>query len=160
MAGSLAARVVEWDTFPFPEPWFFHPPHFARLLKDRWGQICREAAAERKVEELHAARGSVLSVFDRLIAFHKSYLALLDLQEELTGRNGHPRWPRQELVRATEELVGLRDEIFSRWQTRDDLYQILIEKFTPSAERQKDLAAKYPPPQSWYEETDDPFSAE
>ena len=47
-----------------------------------------------------------------------------------------------------------------RWQTLDDLYQILIEKFTLPAAKLDEIAAKHPPPPSWFEGTDDPFSAD
>ena len=160
MPGSLAGRLLDWDMFSFPEPWFFHPPRFARLLKERWEGICREAASTRRLGELHAARGDFLAVFDQLIAFHKTYMGLLTLQEQLTGRNGPPRGWREELTRSTEELVQLRDEIFSKWHTADDLAKMLVEKFSLSTARLKELAAKHPPPASWFEETGDPFSAE
>lgn len=158
MAGSLAGRLMDWDLLPFGEPWFFHGPRYSRLLKDRWEGLCREAAANRQLAELHAARGECEAVFDQLIAFHKSYLRLLDLQQQLTGRNGPPPWPRESLTRATEELVGLRDEIFSRWHTVEDLARMLVEKSSLPAEQLRELAAKHPPAQSWYDETTDPFA--
>ena len=67
---------------------------------------------------------------------------------------------REELARTLSELVQLRDEIFSNWHTADDLARILIEKFSLPAETLRELAAKTPPPQSWFEETTDPFSAD
>lgn len=160
MSGSLVAPLVQWDIFPFPEPWFFGLTHSARFLGDRWRRICREAVEQHRVSELHAARDDVFAVFDRLIAFHKSYLGLLALQQEVMGETYHLRWPPEELVRELDELVKLQGEIFPRWQTQDDLYQLLIDQFTLPADKLDAIAAKHPPPQSWYDETDDPFSAD
>jgi len=160
MPNSLAERLLDWDMFPFPEPWFFHPPRFARLLGERWKDICQEAAASRRLNELHAAREDFLAVFNQLITFHKSYLGLLDLHGRLTDRDLSPRFARKELSQAIEELVALRESIFSNWRTADDLASILVEKFSLPAEKLKELAAKHPPPQSWFEETTDPFSAD
>src|SRR5262245_32831125 len=125
MPNSLAGRLLDWDFFPFPEPWFFHPPRFARLREERWSDICQEAAATRRLNELHAAREDFLAVFDQLITFHKSYLGLLDLHERLTDRDLSPRYARKELSQATEELVKLRDSIFLNWRTADELASIL-----------------------------------
>ncbi|MCI0702195.1 MAG: hypothetical protein L0241_14015 [Planctomycetia bacterium] len=101
-----------------------------------------------------------MAVFDQLITFHKSYLGLLDLHARLTERDLSPHYARKELSQVIEELVKLRENIFSDWRTADDLANILVEKFSLPAEKLKELAAKYPPPQSWYEETTDPFSAD
>jgi hypothetical protein len=160
MAKALAGRLLEWDMFPFPEPLFFHSRHLPRLLKDRWDYLCREAATTRRVKELHAARPDLLAVLDQIITLHKSYLGLLDLHEQFTGRDGYPRELREDLTRAIEETIRLRDDIFSNWHTADDLARILIEKFSLPADKLREVAAKHPPPESWFEETADPFSAD
>jgi hypothetical protein len=67
---------------------------------------------------------------------------------------------KEELSKAICELRKQYDALLVRWQTLDDLTQILIEKFSLPAEKLRELAAKYPPPQSWFEETADPFSAD
>lgn len=158
MAGSLAGRLVDWDMFPFEGPWFLHPSDLVTFLKDRWKGICREAVLSRRLEELHATRDDLLAVFKHLITLQKTHLRLLDLREQLMGRNGHPRWPREELERAVEELTRLKDDIFSNWHTADDLAEILVENFTLTSEQLRAYADRNPPPQSWYDETDDPFA--
>lgn len=42
----------------------------------------------------------------------------------------------------------------------DDLEAKLLERITPSNAELKELAKRYPPPQSWYEETENPFEPE
>jgi hypothetical protein len=157
---SLAAKLLDWEADPFPERGSLHPRAFPSSIKERWDEICRDAAASRRLPELHEARADFLSVFDQLIKFHESHLELLDLQNQLTGRNGFPRQPREELQRALDELKRLRDDIFSNWQSVDDLTRILIDKFSLSADKLREVAAKHPPPESWLNETADPFSAD
>lgn len=158
MSSSIAGRLLDQDLFPYREKWFLHPPEVARLLKDQWNGICREVATSGRLNELHAARGDLLAVFDQLIEFYKSSAGLLDLKEQLSGRNGHARGSRDELTRETDGLIRLRDEIFSHWHTADDLAEILVEHFPLSSEQLKAYADRHPPPQSWYDETDDPFA--
>ena len=67
-----------------------------------------------------------------------------------------------ELSRAVGEVEEkFYDELFLHfWQTEEDLHQIVIEQLSLPADKLRELAAKYPPPASWYEETADPFSAD
>jgi len=64
----------------------------------------------------------------------------------------------EELKEAANELKALHDELFPRWQTADDLHQLLVDKFSLAADKLRELAATHPPPTSWMEETIDPFS--
>ncbi len=64
-------------------------------------------------------------------------------------------------------MGALRDQVathynslFPRWQTLDDLECILLAPLTPSKEQLDMIVANYPPPQSWFEETIDPFEPE
>lgn len=45
-------------------------------------------------------------------------------------------------------------------QTRDNLEALLLERASIPNERLKKLAAKYPPPQAWYDEADVPPAAD
>ena len=65
-----------------------------------------------------------------------------------------------ELTRAVAELRALYDTLFPRWQTAQDLHEILIKRFSLPAGNLRELAASHPPPASWLDETDDPFSAD
>jgi hypothetical protein len=82
---------------------------------------------------------------------------LTEVHQRVFGSN---RAWADELARAVDELRRLYDELFPRWQTREDLTGILIDKFSLPNVALIALAEKHPPPQSWYDETDDPFAAE
>jgi hypothetical protein len=47
-----------------------------------------------------------------------------------------------------DQLQKHYDSLFPRWQTLDDLEAILLERISLPNEQLKELAAKYPPPQS------------
>jgi hypothetical protein len=184
MEGSIAGQLLDWDTFPFQAAGGAAIRRFPGLLEQQWEAICRDAASSGHLKELHAARGDLLTVFDQLLAFHKNYLGLLDLQERCTGRDthrrerrrfllpsggpereltlsvAHPRELREDVMKALDELTQLRDAIFSHWHTMDDLAKILIETFSLPANKLRELAIDHAPPASWAEETDDPFSAD
>ncbi len=64
-------------------------------------------------------------------------------------------------------MLSLRDHLathynslFPRWQTLEDLECILLAPLTPSKAHMDMLVANYPPPQSWFEESVDPFEPE
>jgi hypothetical protein len=56
-------------------------------------------------------------------------------------------------MRQEGERGGRRD-------TSDEPPHVVIERIPLSAERLKELAKRYPPPLSWYDETDNPFELE
>ena len=58
-----------------------------------------------------------------------------------------------------DDVRAQRDELFAKWQTKDDLYRLLIELIVPSRERMRELIEMYPAPQSWIDATDNPFEA-
>lgn len=145
------------DLEDFPGPFAERARTVAGELRERWEGACRDAAEHRKIPELHAAREEYHALLEGHLRLLEEYLAVAELHRRLFG----PHAARvEELRRAVAELRGLRDELFPRWQTVDDLYRLIIEKLTPPAEQLKALAAKYPPPESWLNETDDPFSAD
>lgn len=123
------------------------PEQLAERRKQQFG----DAAEGRRLPELHAERDDYRRLYDR-------YVEAAEQHRELAEAAGSPL--AAEFGRVADEVRSQRDELFARWHTLDDLYRIVIELFTPSPERVAYLAAKYPPPQSWYDETDDPFTAE
>jgi hypothetical protein len=140
----------------FPGPFAVRARQVTRELRDQWERTCREAANTRKVEELHAARGEYHDLLKGHIRLLEEYQSLTKLHQHIFGSN--PAWA-EELTRAVGELRKLYDELFPRWRTLKDLYAILIEKFSLSQADLERIAAKNPPPQSWFDETDDPFVA-
>ncbi|MCE9561821.1 MAG: hypothetical protein K8U57_07185 [Planctomycetes bacterium] len=142
------------DDFPGP---------FARLarevteeLRRDWERTCREAAENRRLEELHATRDDYHALLKGHLRLLEEYLSLTEIHQRAFGPN--PVWI-SEMSRAVEELKQLYDELFPRWQSSHDLAQILTEKFSLPAEKLRELAGTHSPPTSWFEETDDPFSA-
>lgn len=145
------------DVQDFPGPFAHRARRLAAGLRADWDRTCRDAAASRRLPELHAARDEYHSLLKGHLRLLEDYLALTELHQRAFGPN--TAWV-EELGGAVEELRGLYDELFPRWQTADDLCQLVIEKSSPSAEKLRDVAARHAPPPSWFEETGDPFSAD
>ena len=82
----------------------------------------------------------------------------LDLAGRLERLLGHPLEGADKLPPAAEQLRLFRTEILDRWQSTDDLAEMLIERISLPEDRLKALAAAYPPPPRWYEEDFDPFT--
>ena len=148
-------RPHEMDDFPGP---FAHRARrVAEELREDWNRTARTAAESRRVDELHAARNDYHDLLEGHLRLLGDYLALTEVHQRAFGAN--PTWV-EELRRAKSELQTLYDELFPRWATRDDLCRLLVEKLSLPAHRLRDLATKHAPPESWAEETDDPFSAD
>ncbi len=140
----------------FPGPFAHRARQVARELRRLWERTSREVAIARKVPELHATRDEYEALLKGHLRLLEEYLALAELHDHILGPT---RARIDELRGAVRDLRQHYDELFPRWQTLEDLYSILNEKLSPSAEKLKSLAAQHPPPRSWYEETDDPFSS-
>ena len=158
MSKSLGAKFLEWDQFPFFNDRQFAGQTLIGFLKDRWDVICQETIRTGRIAELHAARDDIKAVFDAYLSLLKDSVVLFGLSNRLFERNGQFQEMRDELARATDELTKLRDEIFAKWQTEDDIAEVLIEKFPFSPKQLEGLAKRSPPPQSWYDEAFDPFT--
>lgn len=128
----------------------------AEGLRAEWDRTSRDAAENRRLDELHAARDEYRALLEGHLRLVEDYLALTELHQRAFGPN--PACAG-ELNRVLGTLRGLHDELFPRWRTAQDLHQILVEKFSLPAAKLRDLAAKSPPPPAWFEETADPFSA-
>lgn len=141
----------------FPGPFAHRAGLVSRELRELWERTSRDAAATRKIEELHATREAYRALLKGHLLLLEDYLSVAELHQLHLGP---PSERVSELRRAEEGLRELHDELFPRWQTLDDLHAILAQKFTLSAAKLDELAAKSPPPQSWFDETLDPFTAE
>ncbi|HEV3438506.1 MAG TPA: hypothetical protein VG122_14175 [Gemmata sp.] len=141
----------------FPGPFAARARQVAEELRHDWDRTCRDAAENRRLEELHATRDDYQVLLKGHLRLLEDYLALTELHQSMFGSN--PVWA-EELSYAVGGLRNLYEELFPRWQTLQDLAQLAIEKFSLPTERLRELALKYPPPSSWYEETADPFYVE
>ena len=141
----------------FPGPFAHRARLISHELRELWERTSRDAAANRKVEELHAAKDAYRALLQGHLRLLDDYLSVTELHQLHLG----PSTERvSELRRAIENLRELHDELFPRWQTIDDLHAILTQKLTLPSTKLDELAAKSPPPQSWFDETLDPFTAE
>lgn len=155
MVAAVVRELFEPDPFfHHPDPWFLFE-RGRRQVVPAWDRVCAKTLRTGDAERLHAAR-------DDYQAILLGYLKVLDGYQLLAGRFGDEfPFPPQELAdrlsETREEIQKHYDSLFPRWQTLDDLENILLERITPSNAELKELAKRYPPPQSWYKETENPF---
>lgn len=143
------------DLDDFPGPFAHRARQVVRELRELWNQTSQNAAESRRIEALHSARDDYRLLLTGHIRLLEDYLALAELHRRFLGADP---LRVEELKEAVNELKTLHDELFPRWQTADDLRQLLIDKFSLSADKLRELAAAHPPAPSWAEETIDPFS--
>jgi hypothetical protein len=162
MSRTMVEQLIGADREPFPFPFSIFPdgpfpPHrSADEWQQNWDRVCENATATKQVEALHAARDEYEAALQAQIRILKDTLFLAEFGHR-SGENGSPR--TEPWRTAAENLQRFHDELFGRWKTLDDLYRILIEKFSLPAAELKRLAAMYPPPQSWFDEDlDDIFA--
>lgn len=141
----------------FPGPFARRARETAEQLRELWDRTSRDAALNRRLDDLHAARDDYHALLLGHLRLLQDYLALSKLHQR--AFDSDPIW-LDELDRAVAQLKGLYDELFPRWNTAADLHQLLVERFSLPADKLRELAAKSPPPTSWAEETTDPFSAD
>jgi hypothetical protein len=124
----------------------------ARLRRD-WHRLCLTVAeaGPGRIAELHSGRDEYRKVYE-------GYLETLDGFQGLAEAVGSPLAAR--FRQAAEQLRQLKDEVFGGWNTQEDLEHKLVAELSIPQEVLRELAAKYPPPQSWYDETGNPFVAD
>ena len=149
-----------FEPYPFllhPEPWFLFD-RGRRQVVHAWDRVCADALRTGDAERLHSACEDYRAV---LLGYLKVLDGYLMLADHLGDEFDFP--PRELMTRLGETRDEIRkhyDALFPRWQTLDDLEGILLEHITPSNAELKELAKRYPPPQAWYEETENPFEPE
>jgi len=114
-------------------------------------KLFRDVIKSKRVDELHASRDKLLQLYDDHIAIAERNLSRAENFGSLLA---------SDFAALGDGIRVQRDVLFAKWQSKDDLYRILIELVTPSEERMKELVKKYPPPQSWFDATDNPFEAD
>lgn len=132
--------------FHFEEPWLFYE-HSTQYLIDAWDHVCQRAIQEGNAEHLHATRDDYQAVLLAHLKILDGYLLLLS---RFAGE--HPLEFVDRLIPGRDRLQKHYDALFPRWQTIDDLEAILLERVSLPSDQLKALAAKYPPPQAWYDE--------
>jgi hypothetical protein len=124
-------------------------------VRDGWRKLVQTTVEQRQVERLHAERDEYLAIvregIERLEGF-----ADFCRRVNAPGPVPPPLGPRIEA--GLRELREFHDTLSGRWKTPDDLYAILVEEYRLPEGKLAAWAAANPPPQSWYDETDDPFA--
>lgn len=151
MSATLAAKFVR--------PEFQHLEKISAFilglpdgLREGWKRVCQEVVTAGRVRELHDARDEFRGVYD-------SYLTLIESVTSLADTLDSPL--ATEFRRVEEEVRQLRDNLFSNWNSQEDLEELLVESFPlPEWLNQGEIPPHLRPPQSWYEETTNPFTAE
>lgn len=159
MVAVMRELFEPYPLFHQPERWLLLGER-GRQLIEAWERVCRDVLRSGDAAQLHSARDDYHAVL-------VGYIKILDGYQLLVERLGHrqvflfPPHSVQEGVQETRaEIQAHYDSLFPRWQTLDDLEGILLERITPTNAELKELAKKYPPPPSWYEETENPFAPE
>jgi hypothetical protein len=139
----------------FPGPFARRARQTVAELRALWELTSREAARNRRLADLHAARDDYRELLEAHLGLLKEYAAVAALHRRAFGPAAG--WD-DELSRAAADLAALHAELFPRWQSEADLQQLLIEKFTLAPDALRARAAAHPPPASWLDETADPFA--
>ncbi len=138
----------------FPGPMIPGAVRFATRLREEWERAVRTAAGSRRLPELHETRDEYRAILES----HLRLLVELKTMAELHHHADDPAAPRgDELSEALSDLRLFHDELFPRWDTLDDFFQIAIENLKVPVTRLDEIAEKHQPPQSWFEEADNPF---
>jgi hypothetical protein len=134
-----------------PEPWRLYE-RVGRELFEAWQRVSNACRTRGDAEPLHAVRDQ----YERVLLAH---LKILDGYLSLLSQDSAPRaTAHADQVQTTRDLLqALYDSLFPKWKTLDDLEDILLAEITPSLEARIELAKRYPPPQSWYDEVNDPI---
>jgi hypothetical protein len=123
---------------------------FAARLRPCWEEYQRAGWAGQ-ANRVHALRGGLLRTFEARLRYLAEAIRLASVAADLTGR---PVPGSERLSGAIQALEALKNEVFGRWNTLEDLEQILVETHPLSAERFDSLARHYRAPQAWYEQED------
>jgi hypothetical protein len=130
----------------FMEPWFWLDRH----LIDAWERACSKSLKTGDAEPLHSAHEDYQIVLLGQMKILDGHLMLVDRLGD--DYDLPPGEIRKRMLEVRDDFQKHYDSLFPRWQTLEDLAGILLERITPSNDRLKELAQKYPPPQSWSDE--------
>lgn len=123
------------------------------LSLELWEDLCEEALRKGDAAPLHAQRDSCES-------FLRSGLENIDACLRVTEGHADPATGvlRARLTALRDQLATKYSELFPKWQTVEDLEEILLTPRIPPLDVRIGLARRFPPPQSWFDETTDPFA--
>ncbi|MGL6075171.1 MAG: hypothetical protein ACRC8S_13505 [Fimbriiglobus sp.] len=145
MPDLLRPHSPHWEEWQY----FFLEERTCRSILDAWQRACAECVRTGSAEPLHASRDDYQSM---LLAYLKILGAQTVLHRLWKAQGSFPLELVRDLATARETLQKHYDSLFPRWQTLEDLEEILLEPTAPTSAELKSLAKSYPPPQAWYDE--------
>jgi hypothetical protein len=125
----------------------------AARLQPRW-EVYKRAGWAGQARQVHALRDSLLRSFEARLRYLAQAIRIASVAAVQTGREipGSDRLPG-----AIQDLNALKTQIFSNWNTLEDLEQMLVETYPFTAEQFNVLAQHHRPPQEWYEQQEQPL---
>ncbi len=125
-------------------------------LDQFWDQLCKKAYRDG-AEPLHAIRDKIELIWRLRADSIRDVKAIGERVFQLSGR-APTAWLHLDEAEKTVDRFSVI--VLDRWQSLEDLEDVLLARISIPNERLKKLAAQYPPPQSWYDETIDVFAPE
>ena len=122
--------------------------NFAARLRPRWEEY-RHAGWAGRAEQIHTRRDGFLRSFESRSRHLAQAIRIASIAAVLTGGEvpGSERLPA-----AIRELEALKEEVFAKWHTLEDLQEMLVETYPFTAEQFDALATHHRAPQEWYEQ--------
>lgn len=120
-------------------------------LEPRREKLFHQAAEPNRLRELHDGRADYLKILEVHQRIVERFQALAETVNSPLS---------SEFEAISEQLRQQRESLEQRWRSFEDLYALALEGLQPSSHRLQTLTVSHPPPESWMNETMDPFAAE
>jgi hypothetical protein len=144
---TLIHDLVEpFHRFHF-ESWHFLDRNPERIVGS-WKYVSERVIKEGNAEPLHSIRDDYQRALLGQQKIIDGYLLLASCFEP-----DHGQRVIRHLTEARDRIQQHYDFLFPRWQTLEDLEELLLEGITPSNEILMEIAKRNPPPQRWYDES-------
>ena len=121
-----------------------------------WKAMIHTMILEKKIEQLYSSRKEYEEIVRDWISQLDEFINLLinafgpHYNDDSIGVLGRAQKSRR-------TLADFSNRIFQRWNTPDEFDDLLLDETAISPAVFDEFAKRFPPPQSWYDETDNPF---
>jgi len=123
-----------------------HILQFPGRVRQLWGKLCAAGWTGEAVQ-VHSIRSFFLGDIEGKLRLTEQACRIAEMHSLLSGVTLPER---EALRRAEHDLRRFRSEVFDRWQTLEDLEDILAESFPLSEKELAPLEKRYAPPTDWY----------
>jgi DNA repair exonuclease SbcCD ATPase subunit len=118
------------------------------LTKALWSAYC-DAVIQGDTKEVQELRAEFASqVDDALKGVEETLASLREAREDLAFGSDE----ETQLLQARAETEALRQRVLNRWQTVEDLEDVVAEWTAATTEQVDAVARKYGPPTAWFEQ--------